>query len=105
MLLQRSALTLWIFARISLRLPPRKNGLCTTLRGLQEADDLATDKKYQQQQEQLAAKQTQDHQKLQQQQEKEHQQATAKNYNDAQKQKMEQRHAQQTQQVEQKHAH
>jgi hypothetical protein len=64
----------------------------------------ATDKKYQQQQDQLAAKQTQDHQKLQQQQEKEHQQATKKNYNDTQKQQMEQRHTQQTQQVEEKHA-
>ena len=41
----------------------------------------ATDKKYQQQQDKLAAKQTQEHQKLQQQQEKEHQQATKKNYN------------------------
>jgi hypothetical protein len=64
----------------------------------------ATDKKYQQQQDKLTAKQAQDHQKLQQQQEKEHQQATKKNYNDAQKQPMEQRHAQQTQQLEQKHA-
>lgn len=64
----------------------------------------ATDKKYQQQQDKLAAKQTQDHQKLQQQQDKEHQQAAQKNYNDAQKQQMEQRHAQQTQQIEQKHA-
>jgi hypothetical protein len=64
----------------------------------------ATDKKYQQQQDNLAAKQTQDHQKLQQQQEKEHQQATKKNYNDTQKQQMEQRHTQQTQQVEEKHA-
>jgi hypothetical protein len=64
----------------------------------------ATDKKYQQQQDKLAAKQTQDHQKLQQQQDKEHKQATTKNYNDAQKQQMEQRHTQQTQQVEQKHA-
>ena len=64
----------------------------------------ATDKKYQQQQDKLAAKQAQDHQKLQQQQEKEHQKAAQKNYNDAQKQQMEQRHAQQTQQVEQKHA-
>jgi hypothetical protein len=63
-----------------------------------------TDKKYQQQQQKLAAKQAQDHQKLQQQQEKEHQQATQKNLNDAQKQPMEQRHAQQTQQLEQKHA-
>jgi hypothetical protein len=64
----------------------------------------ATDKKYQQQQDKLAAKQTQDHQKLQQQQEKDHQQATTKNYNDTQKQQMEQKHTQQTQQVEQKHA-
>jgi hypothetical protein len=64
----------------------------------------ATDKKYQQQQQKLAAKQAQDHQKLQQQQEKEHQQAAQKNLNDTQKQPMEQRHAQQTQQLEQKHA-
>jgi hypothetical protein len=64
----------------------------------------ATDKKYQQQQDNLAAKQAQDHQKLQQQQDKEHQQAATKNYNDTQKQQMEQRHTQQTQQVEQKHA-
>jgi WXXGXW repeat (2 copies) len=62
-----------------------------------------TDKKYQQQQDKMVAKQNQDHQKLQQQQEKEHQQATKKNYNDAQKQQMEQRHSQQTQQLEQKH--
>ncbi|MGA8037294.1 MAG: hypothetical protein WA823_06655 [Candidatus Acidiferrales bacterium] len=63
----------------------------------------ATDQKYQQQQDKLAAKQTQDHQKLQQQQENEHQQASAKNYNDAQKQQIEQKHTQQTQQLEQKH--
>jgi hypothetical protein len=64
----------------------------------------AMNKKYQQQQQKLAAKQAQEHQKLQQQQEKEHQQATQKNLNDAKKQPMEQRHAQQTQQLEQKHA-
>jgi len=64
----------------------------------------ATDKKYQQQQDKLAAKQNQDHQKLQQQQDKEHQQAAKKNYNDQQKQQMEQRHQQQTQQLEQKHS-
>jgi hypothetical protein len=64
----------------------------------------ATDRKYQQQQDKLSAKQNQDHQKLQQQQDKEHQIATAKNYNAAQNQQMEQRHTQQTQQVEQKHA-
>ena len=66
--------------------------------------DAVTDKKYQQQQDKLAAKQTQDHQKLQQQQEKEHQQAVQRNYNDAQKQQLEQRHAQQTQKLEQTHA-
>ena len=64
----------------------------------------ATDKRYQDQQAKLAAKQAQDHQRLQQQQEKEHQQAANKNYNDAQKQQVEQHHAQQTQQLEQKHA-
>ncbi len=63
-----------------------------------------TDQKYQQQQNKLAAKQTQDHVKLQNQQEKEHQQATKKNYSDAQKAPMEQRHTQQTQKLEQTHA-
>jgi hypothetical protein len=63
----------------------------------------ATDKKYQQQQDKLAAKQNQEHQKLQQQQEKEHQQMVQKNASDAQRQQMEQRHTQQTQQLEQKH--
>jgi hypothetical protein len=64
----------------------------------------ASDKIYQQQQDELAAKQSQDHQKLQQQQEEEHQQAIQKNYTDAQKQQMEQQHAQQTQHLEQQHA-
>jgi len=64
----------------------------------------ATDKKYQQQQDKLAAKQNQEHQKLQQQQEKEHQQMAMKSASDAQRQQMEQRHTQQTQQLEQKHA-
>jgi hypothetical protein len=68
------------------------------------AGNAATDKRYQDQQNQLAAKQNQEHQKLQQQQEKEHQQAENRGVNDAQKQQMEQRHTQQTQQVEQKHA-
>jgi hypothetical protein len=63
----------------------------------------APNKKYQQQQEQLASKQNQEHQKLQQQQEKEHEQGAKKNANDTQKQQMEQRHTQQTQQLEQKH--
>ncbi len=64
----------------------------------------ATDTKLQAQQDQLAAKQTQEHQQLQQQQDKEHQQATQKNSSDEQKQQMEEKHAQQTQQLEQKHA-
>ena len=62
------------------------------------------DQKYQQQQEQLAAKQNQEHQQLQQQQEREHQQAAKKSTSAPQQQQMEQRHTQQTQQLEQKHA-
>jgi WXXGXW repeat (2 copies) len=68
------------------------------------AGNAATDKRYQDQQNKLATKQSQEHQKLQQQQEKEHQQAEKRSINDAQKQQMEQRHTQQTQHVEQKHA-
>jgi len=63
----------------------------------------ATDQKYQQQQDKLAARQNQEHQKLQQQQEKQHQQAATKNTSEPQRQQMEQHHAQQTQQLEQKH--
>ena len=63
----------------------------------------AADRKYQQQQEKLSARQAQDHQKLQQQQEREHQQATKRSYNDARQQQMETRHTQQTQQLEQRH--
>jgi hypothetical protein len=63
-----------------------------------------TDQKYQQQQNSLAAKQTQDHQKLAQQQEKEHQNLAKTNASEPQKQAVEQRHQQQTQQLEQKHA-
>ena len=65
--------------------------------------DPGTDKKFQQQQDKLAAKQAQEHQKLQQQQEKEHQQADQKNYSAPQRQQMEQNHTQQTQQLEQRH--
>jgi hypothetical protein len=64
----------------------------------------ATDKSYQQQLNELSARQTQDHETLEQQQEEEHQQATQKNYSDRQIQQMEQRHSQQTQQLEQQHA-
>jgi hypothetical protein len=64
----------------------------------------ATNKTFQQQMNDLSARQTQDHENLEQKQEKEHQQATQKNYSDSQIQQMEQRHAQQTQQLEQQHA-
>jgi hypothetical protein len=63
-----------------------------------------TDRKYQKQQGNLAAKQTQDHQRLAQQQDKQHQQLARTNASEAQKQQVEQRHQQQTQQLEQKHA-
>ena len=63
----------------------------------------ASNKSYQQQMNELSARQTQDHENLEQKQEKEHQQATQKNYSDSQIQQMEQRHAQQTQQLEQQH--
>jgi len=62
------------------------------------------DKKYQQQQDKLYAKQEQDHQKLQQKQEQEHQRLNQQNANDAKRQQVEQRHQQQTQQMEQRHA-
>jgi len=68
-----------------------------------DTGNAATDRKYQQQQDNLAAKQNQDHQKLQQQQDREHQQAATRSSNEVQKQQLEQRHTQQTQQLEQKH--
>jgi hypothetical protein len=64
----------------------------------------STDQKYQQQQENLAAKQNQEHQELQRQQEKEHQQLAIKNASGTQKQQIEERHSKQTQELEKKHA-
>jgi hypothetical protein len=61
------------------------------------------DKKYQQQQEKLYAKQQQDHQKLEQRQEQDHRQLERQQANDAKMQQVEQRHQQQTQQLVQKH--
>jgi len=61
------------------------------------------DQKYQKQQDQLVAKQTQDRQKLQQQQDKEHQQLANQKANEAKTQQVEQRHQGQTQQLQQKH--
>jgi hypothetical protein len=61
------------------------------------------DKKYQQEQDRLVARQQQDRQKLQQQQDKEHQQLTKQKADDSRTQQVEQRHQQQTQQLQQKH--
>jgi hypothetical protein len=57
------------------------------------------DQKYQQQQDKLVAKQTQDRQKLQQKQDQEHQQLTKQKANQGTMQQAEQRHQQQTQQM------
>jgi len=57
------------------------------------------DRKYEKQQDQLIAKQTQERQQLQQKQDNEHQQRA----NNAQTQKLEQKHQQQTQQLQQRH--
>ena len=62
-----------------------------------------TDKKYQQQQQKLQAKQDQERQKLQQKQEQDHQKLAQQKANDAQKQQLEQKHQQQTQQLAQRH--
>jgi WXXGXW repeat (2 copies) len=61
------------------------------------------DRKFQQQQDKMLARQEQQQQKLQQQQEKEHQQLAKQNADEARKQQTEQRHQQQTQQLQEKH--
>jgi len=65
--------------------------------------DVNRDRKYQQQQDKMFAKQEQERQKLQQKQEQEHQQIERQNADQARKQQVEQRHQQQTQQLQQKH--
>ncbi len=65
--------------------------------------DAKADKKYQQQQEKLYAKQDQERQKLQQKQDQEHQQLAKQKANEAKTQQLEQKHQQQTQQLRQKH--
>jgi hypothetical protein len=62
------------------------------------------DQKYQQQQQELQAKQDQERQKLQQKQDQDHQRLEQQKANDAKKQQVEQQHQQQTQQLAQKHA-
>ncbi len=61
------------------------------------------DRKYQQQQDRMYAKQQQERQNLQQKQEQEHQRMEHQNAPPPQRQQMEQRHQQQTQQMQQKH--
>jgi hypothetical protein len=62
------------------------------------------DKKYQQQQDTLIAKQNQERQSLQQRQDSEHQRLTQQKASDAQAQQLEQKHRQQTQQLSDRHA-
>ncbi len=68
-----------------------------------DSGNAAADRKYQQQQDKMYAKQQQDRAKLQQRQEQDHQRITQQNANEARKQQVEQRHQQQTQQLAQKH--
>jgi hypothetical protein len=63
----------------------------------------SSDRKYQQQQEKMYAKQQQDNQKLQQRQEQDHRQLERQQASDQRMQQVEQRHQQQTQQMAQKH--
>jgi hypothetical protein len=62
------------------------------------------DRKYQQQQDKLYAKQTKERQKLQQKQDQDHQRLAQQKASDAKTQQLEQKHAQQTQQLQQRHA-
>ncbi len=61
------------------------------------------DKKYQQQQEEMSARQNKERQQLQQQQDQEHQNLARENADEAKKQQVEQQHQQQTQQLQQRH--
>jgi hypothetical protein len=65
--------------------------------------DANRDRKYQQQQDKLFAKQEQERQRLQQKQDQEHQRIERQQASEAQRQQMEQRHQQQTEQMQQKH--
>ena len=85
------------------RTPVHPNELPKAERITPNTGDPNRDRKFQQQQDKMFAKQEQERQKLQQQQEKEHQQAARQNANEARQQQMEQRHQQQTQQLQQKH--
>jgi hypothetical protein len=62
------------------------------------------DRQYQQQQEQLRAKQNQERQAVQQKQEQEHQRLAQQNASEERKQQVEQQHQKQTEELQQKHA-
>jgi hypothetical protein len=66
--------------------------------------DAKLDKKYQQQQQKLAAQQDKERQKLQRQQDKEHAQLAKQKGDQARTQQLEQKHQQQTQALQQRHA-
>ena len=66
--------------------------------------NVKADRRYQQQQDSLIAKQNQERQSLQQKQEADHQRLTQQKANDARTQQVEQKHQQQTQQLSDRHA-
>jgi hypothetical protein len=65
--------------------------------------DANRDRKYEQQQQTMLAKQEQERQKLPQRQDQEHQRMTQQNASEARKQQVEQRHQQQMEQLQQRH--
>jgi hypothetical protein len=77
--------------------------LPTFQRNTPSTGDPNRDRKYQQQQDKMFAKQEQDRQKLQQQQERDHQRMVQQNADNNRRQQVEQRHQQQTQQLQQRH--
>ena len=78
------------------------SGLPPIERATPNTGNAKSDKKYQQQQDKLIAKQNRERQKLQQQQEKEHAKLAKQNADQARKQQVEQRHQQQTEQMQQR---
>jgi WXXGXW repeat (2 copies) len=88
--------------------PPRANAIHPNelppveRRGPPNTGNPKQDRKYQQQEEKLFAKQEKDRQKLQQQQERDHQRLARQNADEARKQQTEQRHQQQTEHMVQK---
>ncbi len=73
-------------------------------RATSNSGNAKADRKFQEQQDKLFARQNQERQQLQQKQEQEHHSLEQHHANEAQKQKVEQKHQQQTQQLAQRHA-